>query len=116
MTLGPRQQKLVDTLRSGKYEQGRGMLQSGTNKFCCLGVACDLAAKDGVNVGYQVGRLIGVTLSQQAPVKEYYGFADSTGGYDPECSLASKNDRGVPFPEIADIIEQNASTIFTSPM
>jgi len=29
-------------LRSGKYTQGRGCLRSIEDKFCCLGVACDV--------------------------------------------------------------------------
>lgn len=33
--------KLIRALRSGKYEQARGALRDG-QKFCCLGVACDL--------------------------------------------------------------------------
>ena len=33
-------------LRSGDYEQGRDNLRRG-DKFCCLGVLCDLAIKDG---------------------------------------------------------------------
>lgn len=41
--------KWVDALRSGKYAQGMGYLNKD-GKFCCLGVACDLAYKDGVDV------------------------------------------------------------------
>ena len=43
----------VDALESGEYEQGTGQLckiDLITNKryYCCLGVLCDLAAKEGV--------------------------------------------------------------------
>lgn len=34
-------------LQSGEYEQGVGRLNSN-GKFCCLGVLCELAAKEGV--------------------------------------------------------------------
>lgn len=37
--------KWVAALRSGEYEQGRGRLKTG-NAFCCLGVLCDLYAKE----------------------------------------------------------------------
>lgn len=37
----------VAALRSGEYAQGRGSLRDG-NQYCCLGVLCDLAVKDGV--------------------------------------------------------------------
>jgi hypothetical protein len=37
--------KWVAALRSGKYKQGDGFLRSEKG-FCCLGVACDLAAPE----------------------------------------------------------------------
>lgn len=37
----------VTALRSGEYEQGRHTLRKG-DQFCCLGVLCDLAVKEGV--------------------------------------------------------------------
>lgn len=38
--------KWVDALLSGKYKQGMGMLRNRNNKFCCLGVLCDLYSKE----------------------------------------------------------------------
>ena len=35
-------EKWVAALRSGKYEQGQNNLRSVDNKFCCLGVLCDI--------------------------------------------------------------------------
>lgn len=32
----------IAALRSGKYEQGRYTLRTPDNKFCCLGVYCDM--------------------------------------------------------------------------
>jgi len=45
----------ADTLESGKYRQAQGQLRETTvdksghtrRSFCCLGVLCDLARKDG---------------------------------------------------------------------
>lgn len=37
----------VDALRSGEYQQGKGSLRND-NKYCCLGVLCDLAVSSGV--------------------------------------------------------------------
>jgi hypothetical protein len=34
--------KWLKALRSGDYEQGRGVLRTADDKFCCLGVLCDL--------------------------------------------------------------------------
>jgi hypothetical protein len=41
--------KWIEALRSGEYEQGIASLQSG-GRFCCLGVLCDLAIKEGNDV------------------------------------------------------------------
>ena len=40
--------RLAAELRSGKYEQGQMHLRTRDNKFCCLGVLCELAIEDGV--------------------------------------------------------------------
>ena len=36
----------VAALRSGKYRQGQGGLRTG-DRYCCLGVLCDLADPEG---------------------------------------------------------------------
>ena len=53
-------QKWVEALRSGKYEQGQWKLTriddytdimgEGKEKFCVLGVLCDIALREGVNI------------------------------------------------------------------
>lgn len=45
--------KWLEALRSGEYKQGRSYLHyqqagSGEERFCCLGVLCDLAVREGV--------------------------------------------------------------------
>ncbi len=35
-------EKWVKALRSGHYQQGKGMLRTHDDAFCCLGVLCDL--------------------------------------------------------------------------
>lgn len=40
-------EKWTTALRSGKYAQSRGVLESSRG-FCCLGVLCDIAVKEGV--------------------------------------------------------------------
>ena len=41
--------KWVGALRSGEYKQGRSILYNREdNTFCCLGVLCDLAVKEGI--------------------------------------------------------------------
>jgi hypothetical protein len=41
-------QRWVEALRSGEYKQTREELYDGNGGYCCLGVLCDLAIKDGV--------------------------------------------------------------------
>lgn len=36
-------------LTSGEYEKGVGNLRTSTNKFCCLGVLCDIYIKETGN-------------------------------------------------------------------
>lgn len=43
--------KWVDALRSGEYTQDTGQLRS-SHGFCCLGVACEVAIKNGVRLVY----------------------------------------------------------------
>lgn len=42
----------LEALTSGEYEQGKGYLriqgEEGKDSFCCLGVLCDLAEKEGI--------------------------------------------------------------------
>lgn len=41
----------LEALRSGEYKQGVGVLHNETeDTYCCLGVLCDVAIKQGVNV------------------------------------------------------------------
>lgn len=40
--------KWLEALRSDRYTQGTGVLRSADDKFCCLGVLCDLAEREGV--------------------------------------------------------------------
>lgn len=103
--------KWVAALRSGEYDQGNGKLNMG-GKFCCLGVLCDIAVKEGV---------ISPRGSEHSPdlviygdeaawlpkeVMDWSGMRTDSGSLG-ETSLVSMNDSGVPFLEIADTIEKD---------
>lgn len=77
---------LVDALRSGEYKQGEGSLRrnlEGNPKFCCLGVACDIAKKNGLEI-----KILGdeeddndVFYDEEGEflpdsVRDWYGFVD----------------------------------------
>ena len=105
--------KWVDALRSGEYTQGRDALKNGDGQYCCLGVLCDLAAREGV-------------VKETAKYGEFYYDGASSLPPVSVMSWASLNDifkrveyKNVPVPldalndsycltfnEIADLIEE----------
>ena len=119
--------KWVAALRSGEYRQTQGILQD-SNGFCCLGVACDLYAKEHPEARWMQtdnGVYIFNALPSQpttsvrsgtilpAPVQQWLGLTSADGelaGIDE--SLLLYNDRGTPFEQIAHIIESKEAELF----
>lgn len=122
--------KWLAALRSGEYKQGQESLHvkgedGEPDKFCCLGVLCDLAVKDGLPClvrgeaydGSPVVTYDGDLALLPTRVMNWAGL-DSINpapkGYeDPQrdsdryrSTLASYNDMGMTFPEIANLIEE----------
>lgn len=122
--------KWVEALRSGGFRQGQGALRSRDGRYCCLGVACDLAAAEGVVVvdddesGYgRDARLVAYvdpatgykdTAYLPEKVRDWLGLVDERGrlkataqeGVDRD-ALSSLNDSGATFERIANIIERD---------
>lgn len=105
-----RMRKLVEALRSGKYKQTAGRLKT-VYGFCCLGLACELSGLSEWETrasGFAYLKQLG-TLDNA--VIEYYGFEGDCGFRVPTANgdehLASLNDSGMTFPEIATLIEQH---------
>jgi len=108
----------IAALRSGEYSQAQGYLRTETG-FCCLGVACHLCdptkwsplrggggeIEPHYRYGYDRSGL-------PFQVGEDYCLRDADGtfgwrrGTDQQESLASLNDGGASFGEIADVIER----------
>jgi hypothetical protein len=65
----------VRALRSGEYEQARHVLQKG-EKFCCLGVACDIFIPNIKKLTYR-GRLVGSVPSTQLHSPEWLTLIDN---------------------------------------
>ena len=99
----------VEALRSGEYQQGKTLLRVEDN-FCCLGVACEVAIKNGVNINViQTDRYFSyndATHSLPQAAMEFFGIKDNFGSFR-ENALSAENDRGTSFQEIANIIEEN---------
>ena len=135
--------KWVAALRSGEYKQTRETLAcDARTKHCCLGVLCELAIKDGVEMDVAECEYDLNTLHDVPEAATYTLFAGEAGGLpesvaswanvatsngqiarklidanlinanlfgckDEYVSLATLNDRGVEFGDIADIIEKH---------
>ena len=118
----------IDALRSSEYEQGAGHLHTGyingKEYFCCLGVLCDIAIKNGVVLDVEIqssdGGAVrwmynGCTEYLPLAVAEWAGIT-TQGWFDLVLSpdgekeiarqtLAELNDEGYSFGEIAEEIE-----------
>lgn len=108
--------KWVAALRSGKYEQGRTLL-CANGKYCCLGVACEVAIANGVELKRE--EKSGVVsfednFSALLPtrVMEWLKLSQQLGENFISESLATKNDKGMPFDQIADFIETEPKGLF----
>ena len=116
-------QRWIQALRSGEYKQGQGALHNyNENTFCCLGVLCDLHAKETntswVDYPEENWRsdYLGNDISLPNKVIEWSGLED----HDPlinrklsplihrTLSLAMYNDeKGYSFDQLADLIEKH---------
>lgn len=103
-------QKWLKALRSGKYKQTQGYLKN-EGGYCCLGVLCDLAAKEGIGTwdgDYFSSGYITVDGLLPARVMKWAGLSRNYGITYKKSTLDSLNDNGSSFKEIADIIEKRA--------
>lgn len=116
----PNQLKWLEALESDEYTQGTGRLcttnNSGSRKYCCLGVACDLAAKDGVASVRQLstnqinydneGAIMPPSVSKWLGTKGN----DNNLIFGSYC-VTEMNDRGKSFAEIAAWVRNNAEHV-----
>lgn len=100
--------KWVAALRSGEYEQGAGALRSSSDRFCCLGVLCDLHAKE-TGTEWDDCNYLAYTTDLPPDVRAW------VGGFDPMTKLTIEgrkelpemhNDGGRTFAQIAGAIEE----------
>lgn len=113
----------VEALRSGKYKQGHGALWNPrTDRFCCLGVLCEIARQDGLlqpgkfggfvedDSGYEYDAYVPIPVRMWAGLDEcdphvIYDKGESENWY---VTLSQLNDTlNLNFSEIADLIERN---------
>lgn len=121
--------KWVNALRSGEFKQATDLLARNVNgelNFCCLGVACETALTNGVEMTVEVDDFSKTydhhgSLLPHAVI-EWLGLSDKPtvawesvpdeverymSGYGTHVSLNSLNDRAnATFEQIADAIEK----------
>lgn len=63
----------IRALRSGKYKQGHDRLRTEDNRFCCLGVVCDIVNPDGWRGGRHSGSkvLLGKRLAKKLGIASW---------------------------------------------
>lgn len=112
--------KWVEALRSGKYEQGKYDLRYD-NKFCVLGVACDLMVKEELikerYMGWGAYEYGGQSRILCKSAAQWLGLCSLIGSYggcssDLMNSLSWDNDRGLSFSQLADLIESEPEGLF----
>lgn len=113
----------LEALRSGEYEQGTSYLNMN-GQFCCLGVLCDIAVRQGVAVAVATYYDYGIKADSSAvvyydgdpttlplSVRGWAGLDHGNPGFDTAARerhlLAALNDEGLPFEDIATLIEEN---------
>jgi hypothetical protein len=108
-------QRWIEALRSGEYKQGQGCLHNhNENTFCCLGVLCDLHAKetntnwvDDPEEGYTSDYLDN-DASLPDKVLEWSGLERPNPLITRTLSIAIYNDqKGYSFDQLADLIEKH---------
>lgn len=123
----PRVKLLVDALRSGEFQQGQNMLRTPDDKYCCLGVACEVARLNGIGIDWQEKntgcdcetcqqlnwRFDGTGEALGRNVADWYGFdvndrvsIDVKIGTGEDITMIRANDDlGWDFQKIADALE-----------
>lgn len=91
--------KWIEALRSGKYYQGKGRLKDSFDRYCCLGVLCDVSNiqinKSGLDC------IVDDVACGYRPIKKILGEVKVI-------NLYKMNDlENMTFDEIADYIEEN---------
>lgn len=102
--------KWVAALRSGKYKQGREFLRDRDDRYCCLGVLCEIAVSDGV---ISPAGLDGECYSYAAfesflPIK----VSEWAGVNNASMCVLWNDKHNKTFAEIADLIESEPEGLF----
>lgn len=111
----------LEALRSGHYQQGREVLRTSDGRYCCYGVATDLAVKAGVtkwvalhngasgqaHASAMPGERVRAWLFPEGEIFLWpaFPFPADRADVTPATSPAALNDHGLTFSQIADLID-----------
>lgn len=97
-------------LESGEYKQVKGALRKG-DKFCCLGVLCNLHAQEHPELAAQQKRkssYLNEDVDLPAEVQEWAGMRTDFGYIKyGSCLVTMNDDEGKTFPELAKVIRKH---------
>lgn len=96
----------IKALRSDKYEQGQHQLRDFDDRFCCLGVLCDLVEPESWSDLSVAGNGFYHNYESGEPSSSIVKGAGLTE-YDIDNLVFKNDDNGLDFKEIADWIEAN---------
>lgn len=88
----------IEALRSGKYKQGIRALKPTRDTYCCLGVLCKVMGARNWTEEY--------TLPSHIYEKAGLNDEDPRIKWKGKTTLATLNDEGMSFKQIANIIEK----------
>lgn len=104
--------KWTAALRSGEYKQGKGLLKDPEGRYCCLGVACEVAIKNGLDLKIEVipdesgaTTYDGSYLTLPKAVADWLGYVRSEPKLGGKVLTAMNDHEDKTFEEIADHID-----------
>lgn len=111
------QEKWLQALESGEYQQGQINLRSVDNKFCCLGVGCEVIGLTARLTHDDYLYDDKVSVAPQALIKalnlhDEYGRIPGAKISHEHSSLTKMNDNGMSFKDIAAFIRANPELVF----
>lgn len=110
-----RRDRWADALESGEYKQGDEWL-CHEGKYCCLGVACEIFETEASllrSSGATAVAWDGQAGLAPSSLVEFLGLYSDSGMHIVHGSLASLNDEGTPFAEIARLLREHPEDWFT---
>lgn len=77
---------LVDALRSDEFPQGHNTLRASDDTYCCLGVACEVARRNGIGIEWHKAPTSSPDCDCDGCQDPTWHFGDSSSSLDPRVS------------------------------